>query len=495
MKKLKKVWKSRKEEKGAALVWVAGMFVVLLTVSAFAVDLGWLYLNNSRLQAAADSAALAGVINLPAAPSQATLDATDAAGANGFPITGSTTLTDAVLADNEYQVFLAADVDTFFLKVIGMDTFRIAQDATAQYIKPVRLGSPDNAFGGPSVNFWAAINGRYTEIKQGDPYASQCINHANSSPGCSGATNLKYRPGGYYYAVEVGPSSSDLTVQFYDGGHYMNSCGGDTCGGSSDPSDTSWRWNWPSGQRGVYLEYILFEPDNTPNDPTDNTDVACADTFDDGVISDNSPSSPSSQINRGHLNQWSGNHNCFVSGALEEGIWVLQLPSPLYEGSSKFGIRANVGGGDDPKVYGLLDMSIHVNFTGGSAEPYLAEVRPEHAGKTLEVDIWDLGDTNGPARLRFLDATGSLADLPGCSWTSTNGESSGFINDCDIDISDQRFNAEWLYVKIPIPDTYTCNIMSSTDCWWKVRINSTNQPSDRTTWTARITGDPVRLVD
>jgi hypothetical protein len=86
-------------------------------------------------------------------------------------------LTDAILAENEYQVFLEADVNTFFLKVIGMDTFRLAQDATAQYIKPVRLGSPDNQFGGPGVNFWAAINGRFTEIKQGDPYASLCITH------------------------------------------------------------------------------------------------------------------------------------------------------------------------------------------------------------------------------------------------------------------------------------------------------------------------------
>ena len=482
-----------REDAGAALFWVAGLLTVLLTTSAFAVDLGWVYLHNSRLQAAADAAALAGVVNLPGFPSLATADAQDAAASNGFPIVGTTTLSDAILGDNEYQVFLETEVNTFFLKVIGMDSFRIAQDATAEYIKPVRLGSPDNAFGGPTVNFWAAINGRYTEIQQGDPYASQCITHASSSPGCSGADNPEYRPEGYYYAVEVGPGSSDLRVQFYDGGHYLNNCGGSVCSGSSDPSDTSWRWNWPSGQRGVRMQYRLYAPDTTPNNPQDNSNQLCSNTF--PTISDSSPSDPTSQINDGHLNRWTGTRNCLISGALTPGIYVLQLPSPLYEGSSKFGIRATVNSGPAPKVYGLLDMSIHVNFTAGVAEPYLAEVRPDHAGKTLEVDIWDLGDVNGTAGIRFIDPIGGAANPPRCSWTSTNGESSALINDCIVDISNQRFNAEWLYVSIPIPSSYTCDPNSATGCWWKIRITSANQPTDRTTWAARITGDPVRLVD
>ncbi|HEX6146000.1 MAG TPA: pilus assembly protein TadG-related protein, partial [Acidimicrobiia bacterium] len=83
-----------REDTGAALFWVAGLLTVLLTTSAFAVDLGWVYLHNSRLQAAADSAALAGVVNLPGFPALATADAQDAAASNGFPIVGTTTLSD-----------------------------------------------------------------------------------------------------------------------------------------------------------------------------------------------------------------------------------------------------------------------------------------------------------------------------------------------------------------------------------------------------------------
>lgn len=214
------------------------------------------------------------------------------------------------------------------------------------------------------------------------------------------------------------------------------------------------------------MQYRLYAPDVTPNDPTDNTVQLCSNTF--PTYFDSSQSTPSSQINDGHLNQWTGSRNCSVAGSLTAGIYVLQLPSPLYEGSSKFGIRATVGTGTAPKVYGILDMSIHVNFTAGAAEPYLAEVRPDYAGKTLEVDIWDLGDTNGAASIRFIDPIGGAANPPQCSWTSTNGESSALINDCVIDISDQRFSADWLYVTIPIPSTYTCNPASATGCWWKI---------------------------
>lgn len=484
----------RKKEKGAVLIWVAGSLVVLLAMAAFAVDLGWFYLNRSRLQAAADSAALAGVVNLPGFPADADADAASAAGSNGFPIGTTTSMTTNVTGDNQFEVGLMTTVDTFFLKVLGFETMDIFSDATAEYIKPVALGSPSNTFGGPSQNFWAAINGRYTEMNQGDPYASLCIEHSDTAQTCNGATNPLYRPGGYYYAVEVAPGSSNLSVQIYDGGHYMDDdCGTNwTCNGSSDPGDTSWRWRWPSSERGVRIQMNLYEPDQTPLDPTDNTNLRCSETF--PTIAADNPNS--SQENQGHYEKWTGNHNCSIGGSLTPGIWVLQFPSPLYEGSSKFGIRALVGSGTAPKVYGLLDMSIHVNFSGGIAQPYLAEVRPEHAGRTLEVDIFDLGEFNGSGSIEFINAAGGT---PSCNWSSDNGDqSAGYpsLIPCDIDISNRRFNEDWINVDIEIPDTYTCEETTATGCWWKIEIDTDGSvPTDRTTWSARITGDPVRLTE
>jgi hypothetical protein len=473
-------WRDRWDDlqRGAALVWIAGTLVVLLTMAAFATDLGWILLWNARLQAAADSAALAGVVNLPGFVAEARSDAMLAAAANDFPVPLRASMTDQVVAENQYRVTLEAEVDTFFLRLIGFDTFRLSQTAQAEYIKPVRLGSPDNTFGSPGTNFWAAINGQYTEIQQGDPYASRCTSLDNeaSSPGCNGPENTGYRPGGYYYGVEIAPGSSNLDLRIYDGGHYVS--GSPFASGTSNTGDRSWAFDWPAGERGVYLDYKLFEPDSTPTNPTDNASLRCSGGF---PVNDDT--------GNGHFNTYDGPNNCTVNGALTEGIWVLQLPAPLWEGATKFALEATVTGPTQPKVYGILDMSIYVNFFAGSAEPYLAEIRPEHTEKLFEVDIWDLGDNDGPASIRFLDPSGARD----CTWTSSNGES-GSSADCSIDISDQRFNNEWLWVDIPL-DGYSCTLAGD-GCWWKVHLEtSSGAAHDRTTWAARVSGDPVRLVE
>ncbi len=298
-----------------------------------------------------------------------------------------------------------------------------------------------------------------------------------SLPGCVGPQNSEYRAGGYYYAIEVLPSSSDLVVAFYDGGHYVTG-GEELADGTSTTGDRSWAWHWPADQRGVELEYILYGPDATPTDPTDNSDVRCTGNF---PVNGPDP--------EGHFNSYSGNNNCSVTGQLTEGIWVLQLPAPLWEGATKFAVQASVSGLNQPLVYGILDKSVYVNFTAGSAEPFLAEIRPEHAEKLLEVDIFDLGDNNGPAHIQFMPPGGPRD----CTWSSSNGLS-GASPSCRIDIDNQRFNNDWLYVDIPL-DGYTCN-PSGTGCWWRVHIEtSSGAAHDRTTWGARVSGDPVRLVD
>ncbi|HSO49897.1 MAG TPA: hypothetical protein VLS86_05075, partial [Acidimicrobiia bacterium] len=103
------------------------------------------------------------------------------------------------------------------------------------------------------------------------------------------------------------------------------------------------------------------------------------------------------------------------------------------------------------------------------------------------------GDNNGPASIQILDSTGS--GMP-CTWSSDNGQPAGSSSSCTIDISNQKYNAAWLNIDIPLPDDYTCNLASTTGCWWKVHIETTSGAAhDRTTWTARVSGDPVRWVE
>ena len=51
-------------------------------------------------------------------------------------------------------------------------------------------------------------------------------------------------------------------------------------------------------------------------------------------------------------------------------------------------------------------------------------------------------------------------------------------------------------VQIPLPDAYSCNAGSDYGCWFKIGLTySPTVPTDQTTWSARVRGDPVRLVE
>ncbi|GBE21090.1 hypothetical protein BMS3Bbin01_00431 [bacterium BMS3Bbin01] len=486
--RLKKRLRPEPSDSGAALVWAAGSLVALLAFSALMVDLAWIYLNASRLQNAADAAALAGVVDVPGFMTLAQSDAEDAAAANSFPVggglNGNNTVAIALQNDDSLQVTLHTEVRTFFLRAIGFSQFDITRASTAEYIKPVALGSPDNQFGGPSQDFWAAINGRYTDRHQGDPYATSCIDD-NTTTTCD-STNPWYRDpamgtgSGYYYAVEIAPGATGLQVQFYDPGHYLRSGGRS---GGSETGDTSWLWP-SSPNRGVNVKANLFKPDTTPGDPTDNTDLACTKTWGTYVA----PLS-SSDRQAGGYERWVDLCLSAIPNPIP-GVWVLQLPSPLWEGSTKFAMRATTSSADTPKLYGINDMSIHVNKASGTPRPWLAEIIPEHAGKTLQVDIWDIGESN-TMTLKILDPDNNVVD---CTWTATNGESDTSLGACTINVGGRRFNAEWLYLTIPIPDDYTCDPDQTYDCWWKVDISNMSNPTDRTTWSARVVGNPLQLI-
>ena len=276
------------EDNGVALVWMAGSLVMLLAFSALAVDLAWIYLSASRLQNAADAAALAGVVNIPGFPDRAQAEAEDAAHANGFPVGGANTVTAIPLGDHSLEVTLTTSAPTYFLKALGIGQLDVSRTSTAQYVKPVPLGSPNNCFGVGSLenvedcvvdiqqNYWAAINGRFTAREHGDPFATQC-DWAGPGPTCSDSfddgssapwdanaspLNPEYRPAGYYYAVEVPEGKTSMTLQLYDAGFSGGSHAGDADSLSHSTSG------------GPDVVYQLYDVDTTPWTPFDNVEIA-----------------------------------------------------------------------------------------------------------------------------------------------------------------------------------------------------------------------------
>jgi len=510
-------------EKGAALLMVAGMLVALLGVSAFAVDLGWLYLSTARLQKAADAAALAGVVNLPASPTQADTDAQSASAANDFIIGSPATNTFAsqVLPENQYEVTLGSQVGTFFLRVLGFTSFDISRTSTAQYIQPVPLGGPGNTFGGAGTPFWAAIKGPYTAKEFGDAYATRChLNrhdppwpisgqpaNPNAATQCQ-TPNSEYARGasgynGYYYAVEVPsglPANTTIRVELYDAGWYTGSNPGDyfsgTCSGTGACSIP-----------GVRTSYRLLQADTTPYSPTNNP------PFTSGTCASGLTIAPAAQAGT-YRDNWV--ELCRLVGSagnpIAAGIYPLhvQTSGPGFPsqgtgfGHNGFGIRAvNLSGGANPSVYGIGDMHIYINSAVTNGTFYLAEIDPVHAGKDLELGFFDPGDQGWPPpacpscsyEVLRPNGSGALVRATGCTWEVLNGGSLNRISgpttsDC---FWSGLFNGNWIKSELPIPATYACN-PGANGCYWHVRINMPGGVTDSTTWTARVIGNPVRLV-
>lgn len=494
----------RDDEKGVSLPLVAGMFVVLLGFSAFAIDLGWLYLNGTRLQRAADSSALAGVVFLPADVANVSAKAVDGANANGWDIgtvngnpTGSggpDDLTWAQLADNKLEVTLQTTVGTFFLKALGFDQFSLTRKATAEYIKPVPLGSPANCIGiGQAVtstgllssatasfnacnaftqNFWGAIQGRATDLHHGDPYATNC------GYNCSGS-NPDYRPN-YYHAIEVPAGKNWVDVYLYDAGFYDRS-------GFAETGDEESLANSNSG--GTNMTFNLYMPDSTPLIPDDNS-VAVTCSSGSSTLTINSGASSGTYMNR-----WA--RMCRINNPVA-GIYVLRTQNGgnSLGGTNQYSILAstnNIASGTPPRVYAINSMSIFTNAPSGQATVYIAEVDPVHAGKTLELVFYDPGEGAGNAQMTVLPPPGVTGYS--CSWiatdvTSNSNATSGSSCTIDTTISGTaQFNGEWITMEIDIPSGYTC----SSDCFWKMDLDL-NTSHDRTTWEARVIGNPVRLV-
>jgi hypothetical protein len=488
-----------REDNGAALVWMAGSLVMLLAFSALAVDLAWIYLSASRLQNAADAAALAGVVNVPGFLDRAQDEAEDAAHANGFPVGGTNTVTAIPLGDHSLEVTLTTSTPTHFLKALGIGQFDISRTSTAQYVKPVPLGSPNNCFGVGSLdnvedcvvdvqqNYWAAINGRFTAREHGDPFATQCdwagpgpacsdgINDGSGAPWDTNASplNPEYRPTGYYYAVEVPEGKTSMTVELYDAGFSAGSLPGDADSLSHSTGG------------GPGMIYQLYDVDTTPLNPFDNAPIAgCREEI-------NSPAPE-------YRSHWVD--LCTILNP-KQGIYVLNVRSTgLGGGSNGYGLNvvATPAGSPASRLYGLNDISIFTNQPSATGNLTIAEITPEHAGKVLELSFFDPGEDEEDAFMTVLLPDGSAAR---CTWIARDQDGNitrtGGPGTCRIQTAEETlpttskslFNGQWVTASIDIPDDYTCG----SNCWWSIQTDL-NNPHDRTTWAARVIGNPVRLI-
>lgn len=534
-------------ERGYVIPMVGLLLIPLMVVTAFAVDVGTFYAKGTDLQRAVDMAAMAGVVWLPNT-SKAQTEAQDTLLKNGYS-SSNATITYTQVTENRYRVSATIVAPRFFSSVVTGANQTITRSSTAQYNKPVPLGSPDNKFGntitgdldgdgvldpgecidpqaacaGSQPQLWAAIQGPYTNNADGDPYATRCLGNRASSSSCSSPPGLnpEFRQDGYLYAIQA-TAGQTVTVQIYDAPLY-----------SSPP--LNYTRDTLQGN-GFATDYELFTEDGSAL--TTNTDASL--TMSTGGRCSSGPGRRAFASGYGGNTGASTLHNKWFTlctfTAPQTGVYPLRvrtsnIPADSHSGSypvaactaspcqgggwNGYSVRATVPSGTQPRIYGIGDMSIWNVANGSTATFYLADVQPIHAGKKMVLDMYDPGDggcvnnsvtcsftmeINGPGgsdfacTLNYGQVDGQRGDTSGGG--SSYGTQCRFLtrtsgtNSCT---SCNQYNSRWVRLQIQIPLTYTC----TTDCWWKVNytFGTNGAPTDRTVWAVQIVGDPVHLTE
>ena len=121
---------------------------------------------------------------------------------------------------------------------------------------------------------------------------------------------------------------------------------------------------------------------------------------------------------------------------------------------------------------GINDIGIFANINAASSTFYFANVDDVHAGKQLEMTIYDPGDANGDNFITILDPYGVT---PNCSWVVTREDGSTQetgSGSCVIDATDRTYNGDVVTLTIDLPGTYTCNPAGAYGgCWWRVNYD------------------------
>lgn len=502
--------RQRSSDRGYVLATTALVMIPLLIVAAFSVDLGGFYTRAERLKRTAEAAALAGVVWMPDLTTATTV-ALDTAAKNGVVPSATITIdVDPVAGNpNQLKVTITDDaVDQFLSKLIVPDV-AITRDATAEYEQPLPMGSPTNYFGtgtltmgsGPPENLWAAISGTCSASESGDRRTAQFDNAYNGDPvdkfDCdtsSGAIpNPDYRSTGYLYAIVV-PSSApaSIDVEIYDAA-YVEGVGLDGTNVPNSVMDTV---------------YTIREAAGSPYDPLSHapitqTTVASADTT--------------------WMATWRSVGT--ISNPCAGCTYYLQVSSPPIAdsfGANYYGVRAAPNGAfsdcttiigsvappfasDCIRVHPYEEMSLGADYGGATAEFYLADVGPLYAGKRITIDLWDVGE--GATKVEILDPNGQPATfdwhtdcnppaplLGGCSDNNVTAIFPDVVGDQPYARVDRKttFNDRSVELRTTLPSNYAATFGSKT--WWKVRYTTGATPSDRTTWSVKVDGSPVRLV-
>ncbi len=536
-----------RRDRGAVAIVTAILMLTFLGLTAFAVDVGNWYAVGLQAQRAADAGALAGVVNLPGDQSGASSVARSFTKQNGFTDgVGATVVTAGVgTTPTRLNVKVSKSVPNFFGSLLGVRTTTVTRSAVADYAAPVAMGSPCNEFGNDpdatalvrgstcdntAGHLWTNINSPSALKENGDSYQSKVCRAGVD--GCSGGAgpNTDYRPDGYFYTVSVKQAMASLDVQLFDPAFAYQ--GAQCNGGDGTAFDYGGRKAVDARNSVVTDQTTRYAPgatdyctgdsvfaNTTPMstkftlrsaagnawDPLSHP-VLCTKTYPGyyGVLYDalNEASPTYNAELAKSFRRWSSLCPTPVSPA-PAGDYLLQVQSNVggtpdtADGGNRFSMRATGSNNNAIAISGRENMGIFANRpdASGNTEFYLARVPSGAAGQVLNIRLFDVGDSPTSGTIKIVDPSGGT--YAGCKGS---GVANGDLANCSFYVPAgtpaSTFNGKWQQVSVPIPTTYTCVDSDATACWVRLQYNYGvgAGPTDVTTWTANIEGDPVRLV-
>lgn len=543
------------------LALAAVALVPLVGVAAISVDLALWQARGAELQRAADAAALAAV---PAVGSTAeSLErARAAAAANGIRhgMEGMSVTVES-LGAARVRVTVRDAAAPRVLSVPFLGGFALQRTAVGEWVEPVSLGSPRNYLGtgplagnpdpfrglpglgaGSAEGYWLAINGPCASREQGDVLTAVSEgNFVSPNPpsgdhpwrGCTSAADaaVQMRDPGELGEHVVGIRVPEdyvggaFTVQLFDAAHCATSPMDDDA--EFDPFVTT---------------FTLLDAGASPGDVEQDSVLATRHFLTGGRCGEESPTLRGFGCGSGSWAQrW-----CNLAGvAVPAPGAVYQLvisaepvASAARHGFNGYGVRIMGGlpaatGTFVPCSTDPLDAAVSTDPTGcvavegrqwlsvttiggGDAASFaLAGVGAEHAGSTMEVLLFDIGE--GSDSLQLVDPSGAAVgfdwevvmapgDVPPTGGTAGVVAPGGALDvgggscrDAHPQrgpgrLSGSKYNDRLLRLTVTLPDDPQARWGDRH--WWRVRYRacSTRVPSDRTSWAVWVDGQPVRLI-
>jgi hypothetical protein len=510
------------------------MLTMLLGFVGLVVDFAWLQVNIVRVQRAADAAALAGVVYLPGNPATGITAAKQESSKNGYTDGVAGVVVNAGPDAGNAKVMLTsvtAPINTWFARLLGVSQVTASRRARAEFILPVPMGSPldywgvhvlcrdvDDGNAQPStcprvpsatgvgtltsLGYWGAIEMKGTQRANGDAYSTYY----------NGGTSLNtgFDANGYSYIVEIPAGSTNGSVWVYDPLYCATGAGGTT----SPARRLGVGDFWLGPHTAVTTEFKLWDMAGTPYTTIDDTIVAT----DGGLFSNMDFADKSGNFNGGgdYGNGYNGSASADCAGNVYHNNWW-RLATGLVPGDyrlqavtsaggltqnavNNFGVQVTLGSGTGARVYGQTRMCVY-NSIAGTSIFYLAQVEAAHAGKTLEIKLFDPGDIAStslrvkiPTTTGYTDATFSFTATGSSGGGPTSG---GPLTSLTTSTSSTNYyNNQWVTITVNIPATYTAPTPPGEPGpgWWKIQYVTSGSGQDVTTWEVNIRGNPVHLV-